>query len=514
MGATFRTAAAALAAAALIAPTAAAAHSRPSAEAMIDPADGWRATPVFTIGETVDGYQPPGIPDGLSTTIDRRRSVMTTYISHELSASQGYAYTLANGTSLTGARISALKVSTRSLRVLDADLAYDTIYDVDGVPVTDADQINPLVSGEAGIGRLCSARGVVRGEYGFVDTIHFTGEEQNDGVLFALDAARGDLWAMPAAGLLAWENVSPVDTGNKRTVALLGGDDREGAPLWLYVGTKSGTGFLERNGLTDGTLYAWVADANAPAGTFDSPAEFGGNGSAASGTWAPIDVRDADGSLRSTAELDAAAKAAGAFAFSRPEDLHENPRDGQQLVLASTGRTTWDGASDVYGTTYLVDVSFRRGQPKAAELTVLYDGDQAYGAVGIDAMLRSPDNLTWASDGKIYVQEDRATDADWGTVEASVWQLDPKRPGKATRIATVDRSAVPAGQVDVGGEVGTWETSGIVDVTSQLRTGSRLTLLLGVQAHSVTGGTIADDGLVQGGQLALLESTARWYGGR
>ncbi len=139
-------------------------------------------------------------------------------------------------------------------------------------------------------------------------------------------------------------------------------------------------------------------------------------------------MRDAGGDLRATRDLDADAAGQGAFEFSRPEDLHENPADGQQLVLASTGRQTWDGGSGVYGTTYLVDIAFDGGTPTGAELTIMYDG-AVHGFEG----LRSPDNLTWASDGMIYVHEDKA-------VDRSIWGATNSRPcttSRPTRSETV-----------------------------------------------------------------------------
>lgn len=492
-------AAAAAAGASLLLPTAAIAAQRTAEDPMLVPvADGWSNVAISTVGETIGAYTPPGLLDGMSAYAARGRGVMSVFVNHELRSNVGYAYTLANGTSLTGARISRYDVQTNTLKVIDAEPAYDTIYDVAGDVVTSAAQVS------GGLGRFCSGRGVSAGEFGFVDDIHFAGEEQTNGVLYALDTATRELWAVPDAGRLGWENVSPVDTGDPGTVALLIGDDREGAPLWLYVGEKQPGGtFLERNGLTGGTLYAWVADE---AGV-DSPAEFSGNGTTAAGSWVAIGARDGD-SLRTTAELDAAADTAGHFAFSRPEDVHENPDDGQQLVLASTGREGFDGDSDVYGTTYLVDLEFSDGWPTGTDLTILYDGDEAFASDGADAILRSPDNLTWASDGKIYVQEDRAIDGAWGTVQASIWQLDPAALGEANRIAVADQSAVPADQtLPGGGTIGQWETSGIIDVTHLVKGGAPLALLYNVQAHGVGGGRIADLGLAEGGQLGLLTFT-------
>jgi hypothetical protein len=51
--------------------------------------------------------------------------------------------------------------------------------------------------------------------------------------------------------------------------------------------------------------------------------------------------------------------------------------------------------------------------------------------------------------------------------EASIWQLDPAAPWKATRIAEMDRNVVaPAGLPDGDrDDLGDWESSGILDVT-------------------------------------------------
>ena len=53
----------------------------------------------------------------------------------------------------------------------------------------------------------------------------------------------------------------------------------------------------------------------------------------------------------------ALAAAAGAFEFSRPEDVATNPADGTQVVMASTGRASLY-PSDNWGTTYLIDLDF------------------------------------------------------------------------------------------------------------------------------------------------------------
>ncbi|MEZ5974402.1 MAG: hypothetical protein R3E96_06055 [Planctomycetota bacterium] len=143
-----------------------------------------------------------------------------------------------------------------------------------------------------------------------------------------------------------------------------------------------------------------------------------------------------------------------------------------------------------------------------ADLVIPHDAD---GLVIPDAGIRSPDNVCWSGNGKIYVQEDKSTSPGslFGGatgIEASVWQLDPVTRA-FTRIGEIDRSVVaPAGTTDSGvGSIGHWESSGVLDVTEFFETapGERL-LILDVQAHGILDGPIAADNLVEGGQLLFL----------
>lgn len=74
-----------------------------------------------------------------------------------------------------------------------------------------------------------------------------------------------------------------------------------------------------------------------------------------------------------------------------------------------------------------------------------------------------------------------------------------------TRVGEIDRSVVlPAGSTDSGaGDLGNWESSGILDVTDIFGTapGERL-YLLNIQAHGIRDGLIGGNNfLVQGGQI-------------
>jgi glycerophosphoryl diester phosphodiesterase len=489
--------------------------------------NGYTVNPLFTIGETYGDYTPPGIPDGIGAYALNNDTVRI-LVNHELNSEDGYAYALANGTELTGARVSYFDIDKETLTVTDAGLAYDTIINERGEVVDEPSDLQL-----EGLDRFCSAQFVEAHQFGngigLESNIFFTGEETSGGLEYALDVETNTLYAVPWLGRAAWENLTEINTGNADEVALLVGDDRQAAPLLLYVGqkdTSAGAGFLERNGLGNGKLYAWVADDFRT-----TPEQFNGTGNELTGEFVEIDYYkpelagtaydiDGDGSIQdefgydalgfaTQVQQDALVASVGGFKFSRPEDVATNPEDGTQVVMASTGR---GGVfpSDNWGTTYLIDVDFR-GDNITANLDILYDGDDAGNGqfAGPDFGLRSPDNLDWADDGYIYIQEDRSTapsELFGGSSgeEASIWKLDPDS-GQLTRVAQIDRSAVPEGQTDPNpDDIGNWESSGILDVSGLFDQAPGSLFLFDVQAHSLEDGVIAEKNLVEGGQIAFL----------
>ncbi|WP_413172269.1 alkaline phosphatase PhoX [Anabaena azotica] len=499
--------------------------------------DGYTVDPIFTVGETIGTYAPVGILDGTGA-FELNDTTVRVLVNHELANNVGYNYTLESGASLPGARISYFDIDKRTLQIVDSGLAYDTIYNRAGEVV---DAASDLEFG--GLNRFCSANLMEANHFGnnkgFADRIYFAGEETDGGTQFALDTATNQLWALPWLGRAAWESATELDTGNTDQIALLIGDDRQEAPLLLYVGEKNAAGdgsFLDRNGLAEGKLYVWVADDTADASDAieADPRDFNGSGNSTNGKFVAIDYYRPD--LAGTADYDALgfatqekqdalAAAAGAFKFSRPEDVATNPFDGTQAVLASTGRPEVFDGQDTWGTTYKIDVDFGATEIKA-NLNILYDGNDDGNK---DFGLRSPDNLDWADDGKIYLQEDRAISSSlFGATsgeEASIWVLDPSATdpaATATRIAQIDRSGVPSDQTDSSPtDIGNWESSGILDVSTLFGNDPGSMLILDVQAHSLRDGNIinvpgvdtdgdgtveANDNLVQGGQLLFLMS--------
>jgi len=476
----------------------------------------WTTTAVLTIGETINGYTPPGIPDGMGAfEMDDQVMIVS---NHELGSTLGPPYELASGAVLSGARISYLLFDQDSRELVDMGLAFNTIYNRAGNMVMSAADLD-----FGGLNRLCSAGSFEAGLAGFVDDVFLTGEETFGGSEFALDVHSGELWALPWLGRAAWESVAALEVPqiNSTHVAILVGDDRGDAPLLLYVGEKNSRGnFVERNGLADGRLYMWVSDSGDL-----SPADWNGTGTSRTGRFVEVTHYDAgqagsaggQGTLgfdelgfATQAELNKQKVLIGAFRFSRPEDLHTNPEHGKgnEVVYASTGLVTAiNQGADRWGTTYLVDVKINRGRIKTdnitAEITILYDGDDVDKQ---DFGIRSPDNLVWADDGRIYIQEDRSV-GGFGNAsgeETSIWQLDPKS-GQATRVARMNRAGVPAGQVDIDPfDLGDWESSGIIDVTDEFDAEGERLLLFNVQAHSLRGGAIDSENLVQGGQYLFL----------
>ncbi|MGK7958740.1 MAG: alkaline phosphatase PhoX [Crocosphaera sp.] len=504
-------------------------------EAQMKGIGNWQTEAIFTVGEEINGYTPTGILDGIGA-FKLNDNTVRFLVNSELNGGTGYSYDLntldgnpTNDVTVPGgARISYFDVDINSKEVVDGGLAFNRIFDRAGDLITDTSQF-PI---GASLNRLCSGMHVDAGTFGFVDDIYFAGEETNGGTEFVLDVASigsaqgGALYAAPALGRAAWENITPIDPGNPNQVALLVGDDREAAPMYLYIGEKDstpGAGFLERNGLAQGTLYAWVArngDTTPTLGGFSTGSSILGDWVEVVNTGTPNDPGfDSDGYATQDA-LDTQTGRAqllnntivpgfnnlGAFLFSRPEDVATNPNNPSEIVMASTGRPNLF-PQDSWGTTYTFDNDLTA---LTAQATVLYDGDVAPGFAGPDFGLRSPDNLDWADDGNIYIQEDRSIGAFCETSgeEASIWKLDPSNGNQLTRIAQMDRSVVvPVGVTDGDPtDCGDWESSGILDVTELFGSKERL-FVLDVQAHSLRDGIIASENLVQGGQLILMSES-------
>lgn len=522
----------------------------------------------FNINGNESSYVPPGVLDGMGA-YEVNPWTVRVFVNHELLNFDGYSYNVSDGMGgtfpLTGARVSFFDIDKKTCKIKAGGLAYHTIYDATGAVASDD---SFLANDFSGFSRFCSAslfEPLEWGDRGLVDRIFFTGEEDGGffngvgGAEWALDPATGEFWQLPDLGRGAWENVTVLDTGSTETVAILLADDTspfdfnpgamdgdEAAPLFLYVGAKDTApmaDFPARNGLRGGKLFVWVSDTGEVL-----PSEFLAAGSFLAGKFVELDTTGGTPSEDGNTGFDEfgnptqgtlwiRARALGAFGFSRPEDVATNPRNGAEAVLASTGVDTYDiipatlDGADTFGTVYKVGVNFNgvdaTALPGTTEfpcvVSIIYDGDADPARA-----LRSPDNLDWADDGMIYVQEDKAEDDTAGTAEplfgpgaineceAQMVRLDPNT-GSVTPIFQVDRSVVldPSSIGDAvdndAADAGEWETSGIVDVSTLFDGLPGSVFLFDVQAHGIDDqdnfypdSRITDGDLKEGGQLIVL----------
>jgi len=254
--------------------------TNPSSPQMLVPLmpSQWGVRPLHTIGEFVGTYQPPGQLDGLGA-YELDADTLRVLASHRLWSFAGYPYEVEDGSggtfSLTGSRISAFDVDRATETITHAELAYDAIYDTDGERIVDASFLAPNAGLESFTSGTLLAPEAFGPGRGVADRLYLVGQEMASGAsgqVWALDVASRALWAVPAMGRGARESFAQLDTGDSSTVAFLFSDNARpinldkdkvfelAAPLYLYVGVKDPTGgFLERNGLADGSLYVWAA---------------------------------------------------------------------------------------------------------------------------------------------------------------------------------------------------------------------------------------------------------------
>jgi 2',3'-cyclic-nucleotide 2'-phosphodiesterase/3'-nucleotidase/5'-nucleotidase len=93
------------------------------------------------------------------------------------------------------------------------------------------------------------------------------------------------------------------------------------------------------------------------------------------------------------------------------------------------------------------------------------------------------------------VQEDQSNqNGSFGAAgfETSIWRLNATT-GAAVRLTQTDRSTVmPLGSTDTNpGDVGNWESSGIIDVSSLFGEAAGTLFLFDLQAHSINNGLIS-----------------------
>ncbi|KAA8497545.1 hypothetical protein FVE85_5130 [Porphyridium purpureum] len=485
----------------------------PSDAAMMTGLAGWNVECVFTVGtqESLNafGYAVTGILDGIGA-VPQGDNVLL-YVNSEIGAGLGFLMTMDSGASVRGSRVHKFVMDRVTRKVLDVELAYRTVYLEDG---------SVMVPGsEFEFNRFCSGAVVMAGQNGALDDMYITGEETSDGLAAIIEVSTDSIYVAPMIGRAGYENLVSLEQFGTDKIVYAVGDDREGVAMRLFVGQKgqqapgpyNAPPFLVRNGFGYGVLLMWVADDGVR-----TPGEWLATGETTKqGKFVVVpNYNTATGSFLTMAELDAEADNVGAFRFSRPEDVSQDPADGTRFIMASTGRPSLF-PEDSWGTLYTFDIDDASLQAALAgnvqsiseivcSATIVYDGDEP---ANRDFGIRSPDNLDWSpTTGMVFVQEDRSVN-EFCTIsgeEASVWRFNPVS-GATQRVMQINRN-VPAGQVDSApDDCANWESSGILDVTSLFATApGEVLLVFDIQAHGIR---FPADTYVQGGQLCFASGS-------
>jgi hypothetical protein len=446
-------------------------------------------------------YRLVGIPDGMGAH-SNGDGTSTLYMNHELSNTT-LSEPVVGGPKNRGTYVSKW--------ILDEDgdpiagsRAYDSVYAENTFVGPAADTTNTTRP----LSRFCS--GFLAGPAnGFDRYIYLTNEEENvaantfdgkGGVSVAI--FDNELHSLPALGHFPKEN-TVVQRHQATRAVIFSFEDGPAVldnQLYMYVGKKDPSAHasvLERNGLAGGTLY--VFRSNDPARNSERTFVTG----TVTGEWVAIPGAES----MTDVELEAAADAANAMTFIRPEDGAFNPNNRDELFWVTTGSSSGvDNGVNELGRLY--SLRLHPGNPlKTAELTVVYNADLIAAAGGDIAV--SPDNID-ASGQYLMINEDGTTESRAHMAakgrDGSVWRFDlVKGPtgavgvdvSTATRVAELDppgRDGIPVGP-------GIWETSGIIDTTGLFGAD---TWLSDVQAHPPTtppGGVTVT---VEDGQLFML----------
>ena len=86
----------------------------------------WTVHPLFTVGETINGYTPPGQLDGIGAFLHGNDTVRV-LVNHEMDSKDSYSYQLGNGTTLFGSRISFFDIDRTQRHIIKSGPAYQTV---------------------------------------------------------------------------------------------------------------------------------------------------------------------------------------------------------------------------------------------------------------------------------------------------------------------------------------------------------------------------------------------------
>jgi Alkaline phosphatase PhoX len=440
--------------------------------------------PVLTCGDTVGGFTLTGLPDGIGA-YDNGDGTFTVLIAHEFS----YTTRHVNG---VGAYVSRWVVRKSDLAVMSGERGYndaDVFHSTSGTTY----QNIPIGPG-IGFGRFCSSS-LASTAQGMDRPIFMCGEEtsstrtyaaavagdgRDGGISVAVfnDGTKDVAATLPRLGRLSHEQQLVIPgTGNKTAVWNM--DDTGSSNVFLYVGDKQDPAgiadpveaTLTKNGLNTGNLFAMVVTGARHEGNL-------AKGSTYPATFTPVNWDQGAAALHNQARL------GRALVFTRLEDAHDDPNNPGQIYFCTTGGSAVNRNGRLYRFTF-TDLT----NPAAGgSLDVMLDGSEG---------MFSPDNVTIADNGNVYIQEDPASHASQLIAlgrDSSVWEFDPST-NQLDRLIEMDGTLGLTLQ-GASYRAGDWESSGIIDLSNILGPDQ---LLLDVQAH------YSIPGIIQGGQLVVMQ---------
>jgi hypothetical protein len=509
-------------------------------------APGWTVEPLITVGETLPGtsYKFESIPDGISLQ-RRSNNRVDAYVNHETSTVP-FPFTPSTGVGFndfTNSLVSRLTLNRKTGGVLEGTY---------------------VIPNEANYQRFCSNFMATR-EHGFSRPILFTGEEALDwvnrtgtawpatvgadeareaGAVVAYDVERRSYHTIWGMGRYNHEN-SVAIPGYRNRVILSTDDTFVSNPvqsqLYSYI-AKSTSDVLNDKG----DLWAFVSDTPGfddyydfaigstveinghfekvpkdiatgrnPDGTDMISSDKGYPDPPDDGTWqrGPDGVTGLDGPqwvLEHWGDI----QPKPVFQFVRLEDIAYDRRKNNVIYIADTGRGATSPGGNAFTSTNgrIWKLVLDKKDPTKAKLSILIEGDD--NPVKTLGEIHQPDNLESTKDG-LFVTEDPGSSqqfpfgsTDPNATTARLWHHS-FATGTASVIARVDQQA-DEGPTDrdaatARGNLGAWESSGIVDASKAFGKG---TYLIDVQAGTLIveeeqRGTLTYQR--EGGQLMLLQ---------
>ncbi len=518
---------------------------------------GATTEPLFTVGETTtltsdqtpDGYRLTGLPDGMGSYTDQQ-GLLHVFMNHEFgdgfeNIKETIPVPSADPAVVKGAYVSEIILDPQSGQVISADQAFSQAKIWNPLTQTFDDKTAQWQDPNTDtwkFAKFCSA--FLGGpEVGLLDRIFFTGEEDGinssgkvDPTFDALGGERvaiadGIAYALPEMGHFQQENAIVFPTpDNSRTYVLIPEDRAAGdSQLFMYVGTKNpdDPNPIIRNGLVGGDLYVYRAKDPA----VNDESEFGPGDGTLPGEWVVIPKEYALGGEQALQDY-VTSQAVNAFNFARVEDGVTSTTEAGVFYFSVTGSK--DSPSNQYGRFYQMTFDNPLNPLDGAGITVkLAPTSLTDGPI-------NPDNVDMNRQGQIMIQENINREwrgkgpFNWSPEnptggEGRIWQYDPAT-GALAIVAQVSQlpsqpvwyTRTENGQFVNPAVAGTWETSGIIDVSAIYGQGA---WLFDVQANTldnnevyqlITGqpGDAPDDFQVyDGGQLLLLRTASPLNGG-